>query len=333
MKIPSITSPTVRGAATSAVLHAAILFILSLIVFQSPNFQRAIPLSTIWEDKSTQSEVELEFAPLVASAESISSSLTGMEAAEGGATVELLADLASNPEMFTSEMELNAEAWDHQVVPEPAKGAPLAKTKRAGKSAGGGKSGLGQGVGGGIGNGRGMVGSGIFSSKAAANKVVFVVDCSLSMNAPHLPSTYRTGVPTSRFQRVQLELVQAVQTLPEKTEFFIVFFSDEAFAMPSRGLQPASYENKEKYLKWVATSTTMPGQTDPRSALLLALRLEPEVIYLLTDGSFRQLVQRDLLNLKQPRTAVNTIALGEAAAEPILKQMSEQNRGTFSYVP
>ncbi len=325
-----MSSTSFRGMIVSASLHAALLVLLSLIVFQAKELPDHPLLTTSWADQESLQEPLSAVVSVIEpdALDPLTKDQTRMD--QGGSAEVLLAEdrlsmvddliLEANPSML---LEL-------QPAVPGAVAKPARNTKASGKNRTGG-SGNGKGVG--KGSGRGAAGQGIFTRSSAARKVVYVVDCSLSMNAPHPPTYYRTGVPATRFQRVQLELVQAVETLPEETEFSIVFFSDRAFAMPGEAMVVASQENKVKVLKWVASSMTMSGGTDPREALSVALKMEPQVIYLLSDGSFHPVIQQDLLKLQQDRIQIHTIALGESAAETVLKQISDRNRGEFSFVP
>ena len=75
------------------------------------------------------------------------------------------------------------------------------------------------------------------------------------------------------------------------------------------------------------------GLTDPRPALSLALTLNPDVVYLLTDGNFPRDVQSDLTRLRQQSIEINTIAFGDPKAEKSLKPLAIRNRGRFAFVP
>lgn len=167
---------------------------------------------------------------------------------------------------------------------------------------------------------------GFFGIEAGQRRVVYVLDSSKSMNLPHA-SRART-----RFNRLKLELLDAIATLDEEDEFFIVFFNDEKIPMPARSLKPVLPDNRRRYLRWAA-EVRADGDTDPRAALEHALHLQPDVIYLLTDGEFPPAVQHDLENFSQQRVIIHTIALGNRAGEPLLKRIAHSNRGRYRFVP
>jgi hypothetical protein len=182
----------------------------------------------------------------------------------------------------------------------------------------------GAGKGGGTGKGRG--GGEFFGIKAEAQSVVFVVDCSRSMSQP------QEGEAQTRFQRLQLELLRAIAAMQDEDEFFIIFFNDRPIPMPATSLQRATKEARQHYLQWMAQARP-DGETDPREALLLALRLQPDVVYFLTDGDFKKGIERDLSSLTQRRTTIHTIAFGSRDGEKLLEAVAAANRGDYRFVP
>ncbi len=183
----------------------------------------------------------------------------------------------------------------------------------------------GNGSGDGTGDGSGS-GHGFFGMKQPGKSFVFVVDSSMSMNAPH-ESEWGT-----RFGRVQVELIRSIAALDSPQRFFVVFFNTQAMPMPTRGLLDAELSNRKKSLHWVATMRPA-GETDPRQALALALRLRPDVIYFLTDGDFSIEIKKELIALRQQRTSVHTYAFGTRDGSAILRQIARQNGGEFHFVP
>ncbi len=86
----------------------------------------------------------------------------------------------------------------------------------------------------GTGDGEGTGGTGqFFGNSVTGRRFVFVVDASKSMNHPH-PSEAKT-----RFGRVKLELVNSIRNMDRNSEFYIVFFNENAIPMPAKGLKKA----------------------------------------------------------------------------------------------
>jgi hypothetical protein len=186
-----------------------------------------------------------------------------------------------------------------------------------------------QGNGGGSGNGTGTGngdGSSFFGIQTAGKRIVYVVDASSSMNRPY------TGEGKTRFGQVKLELAKAVLALQENQQFFIIFFNEHPQPMPSSGLENAFAQNKERYLTWMV-SVPAGGLTDPRPAMALALSVNPDVVYLLTDGLFPRGVTGELETLRQHGVQINTIDFGDPRGEKLLKPLALKNGGHFAFVP
>lgn len=187
---------------------------------------------------------------------------------------------------------------------------------------------LGRGRGGGVGDGIGSgsgAGRGLFDTEGGANRFVYVLDCSASMKE-------QDSQERNRFERLKLELVRSIANLSESQEFFVVFFNSAAVPMPARSLQLATLHNKRKYLEWVV-KIQGGGETDPTEALSLAFRLDPDLIYLLTDGSFDEQVSESIAVENTRRVAIHTYCLGDAKGEALLKRIADDNRGVYTFVP
>lgn len=185
----------------------------------------------------------------------------------------------------------------------------------------------GAGTGSGKGNGGGdNAGKGFFGLKSDAKSVVFVLDCSSSMNSPH------RGQWRTRFGRLKYEMLKTVSAMSPETRFYIIFFSKKTIRMPAQGMVGATPDAKRKYLTWMARQKAI-GGTDPRTALGYALRLKPDMVYFLTDGSFAPDVRRSLLSIQQYHIAIHTFVFGNPAGAKVMKQIAVQNRGKYTYIP
>lgn len=205
---------------------------------------------------------------------------------------------------------------------------PLIPTSSLATKIGPSGGGIGNGEGGGVGDGEGpgQGGGRFFGLNRPGKKIVYVVDCSLSMNHPH------PGPAKTRLGRVKLELLNSVRGLHEDQEFFIIFFNDNAYPMPSDRLVEATNSSKKRFLEWMVKARP-DGHTDPRMALLLGLRLQPDLLYFLTDGDFGAAVVKEVANVNQGRVAIHTIGFGDNVGEPLLKAIAEQNRGEYQFIP
>ena len=127
-------------------------------------------------------------------------------------------------------------------------------------------------------------------------------------------------------------------------------------------------ETPGQFLAWMQQVPAL-GDTDPTGALQIALRLRPDVIYFLTDGSFSRDANDIVRSIRQTRTAIHTFSfapvlsdkqleglelmrkkkqsaallkLGENSyrrtreifiAEQVLHDLANHNGGTFNVIP
>jgi hypothetical protein len=185
----------------------------------------------------------------------------------------------------------------------------------------------GKGTGNGEGTGNGGGGRGFFGRGSAGEKVVFVVDSSQSMNHPH------PGPGKTRLGRVKMELINSIRAMSPNQKFFIVFFNDSPIPMPADRLIEANDGAKLLYLRWMI-DVPADGYTDPAMALLMALRLNPDTIYFLTDGDFRPTIVKELaVSNRGGKVKINTIGFSQDRGEKLLQTIAKQNGGTYTYVP
>jgi len=158
---------------------------------------------------------------------------------------------------------------------------------------------------------------------AKASTVVFVVDCSGSMEG-------------ARWREVLAELRRSIEALNLRHKFSIIFFSDlgrERQMPPANTLVVASTENKEAAERFIA-SVSPSGGTEPSGAMERALMMKPDVIYLLTDGEFHPMVRDQIAGFnKDKRTAIFTLAFKSKAGEKLLRKIAMENRGKYKFVP
>ena len=166
----------------------------------------------------------------------------------------------------------------------------------------------------------GAGGSSFFGLNADAGRVVFVVDVSGSMHG-------------RRMRRAQKELRYTLESLKPSQKFYIVFFSDGALPMPAAGLLSATSDNVAQAWQWVQQAQCG-GGTNPLPALLLALELKPDAIYLMTDGKFSgQVLLAATQDPPGHRTPVNTIAFASKKAERLLQAIANETGGSYRFVP
>ncbi len=172
----------------------------------------------------------------------------------------------------------------------------------------------------GSGGGEGGGTASFFGITARGSTFVYVVDYSGSM----------TG---DKIRAATDELIRSLTALDREKKFFIIFFNDQHRPMPGDKPVKATEPNKRNLIEWVNQSALPSGGTDPRSAMLLALSLQPDAIWLLSDGLFDESAC-EVIRAANPgaRVVVHTIAFFENIGEPILKRIAEENRGIYRFV-
>ncbi|MDA1015447.1 MAG: VWA domain-containing protein [Planctomycetota bacterium] len=223
---------------------------------------------------------------------------------------------AQTPQVRTYQGTLAASSSDTELPSD------LTEVVDGAKSAG--ASGVG-GTGQGEGEGQGDP-NGFFGVPVVGQRIVYVVDCSRSMNHPH------DSEAKTRFRRLKLEITKSIRSMAPQMEFYIIFFNDQAHPMPAKHMQPALPRTQLRYLNWL-TQVRAVGDTDPRQAMGMAVRMQPDVIYFLTDGSFDKSVQADLLKLRVANTTIHTFAFGERDGERTMKLIARNNNGRYHFIP
>lgn len=118
-----------------------------------------------------------------------------------------------------------------------------------------------------------------FGRSGAGRSVCFLCDNS---------NSHRDG----GFHVVLEEVARAIDGLRPDQSFFVIFFSDAAYplfhpapgAASATGLVPATPDNKRKLRAWLETVEMCRGGQGIHDAVKLAGSLEPDLVYLLSDG-------------------------------------------------
>ncbi|MDA7921871.1 VWA domain-containing protein [Verrucomicrobiales bacterium] len=188
-----------------------------------------------------------------------------------------------------------------------------------------------------------------FGSQGKTKNLVYVVDVSGSMSTQG-----ENG--KSRFDLMKEELARSVSALPISVKFRIILFSDSARyieqsreesgmlkaddpeSFPKRLLVRATRSQVRKTLKEIE-GISLGGGTNWRLPLKMAINLQPDLIYFMTDGEFtsdngKVPVIDDVVdyNRKRSRARINTICLMELKAYDELQELARRTRGTVFLV-
>jgi len=184
-----------------------------------------------------------------------------------------------------------------------------------GIGAGGGDvTGYGQGIGGG-----GPDFFGLGGSARGVQKVVYVVD--------------RSGSMYDTFSFVRHELKRSVSALRRSQKFHVIFFNVGApLENPPRRLVPAVTAHREQLFTFL-DEIVPGGGTDPIPAMRRAFEVQPDLIYLLTDGEFKPTLMERLEEWNRDRRVrIFTIAFLGAGGGPMLERIAREHGGEYRYV-
>lgn len=162
-----------------------------------------------------------------------------------------------------------------------------------------------------------------FNVPVRGQSVVYVLDRSLSMGQ-------NGGL---RLRTVKRELLASLSRLPATSRFQVIFYNGQASTLDLSGrpgLATASDENKRLAAEQIELLAAE-GGTKHLPALQLALSLEPDVIYFLTDaGGLTPGLIREVTRLNRRRCIIHTFEMtSDADADTPLKTLARQNRGEY----
>ncbi len=171
-----------------------------------------------------------------------------------------------------------------------------------------------------------------FGAHAEGNRFVFVIDSSRSMLGP-------------RWEALCKELMRAIKSLSPDQEFFVISF--DSMAHPMFGVAPpkgkfltAVDKNFERIQNWLR-SIRHGSNTYPASAVGIAIKLEPDAIFLLSDGEISDSTIEDLRIWNRKRNEedeevalipIHTVLLHSQVGFMALETIARENGGTFTPV-
>lgn len=163
----------------------------------------------------------------------------------------------------------------------------------------------------------------VFGVVGRGSRFVYVFDRSLSMK----------GAPLAAAKR---ELLTSLKRLEPVHQFQIIFYNEKPRIMQSPQLLFAD-ENGLSQAESFVNNMTAAGGTDHWQALQIALRMHPDVIFLLTDADEPPLSPKQLAEIRRNNaaTSVNVIEFKsgpDKGKHGFLRQLAEQNRGQYQYV-
>ena len=161
-------------------------------------------------------------------------------------------------------------------------------------------------------------------------KFVYVFDRSGSMG----------GSGRNSLRTVKAELLQSLKNLDTVHQFQIIFYNERPVLFNPTGtpgrLAFATESNKQRAIRFI-DSVAADGGTDHEEALKLAIRLQPDVIFFLTDADDPKLSPAQLAKIRDLAAGIiiNAIEFGPGPKPPggsFLADLARQNGGGYAYV-
>jgi hypothetical protein len=165
------------------------------------------------------------------------------------------------------------------------------------------------------------------TSPAWGRSFVFLIDRSKSMGNEGL------GV----LEAAAKELIVGLAGLASEHRFQVIAYNHSTHYFTGRSLEPATPDNIERAARFVANLPAF-GRTEHFMGLASALALEPDIVFLLTDGGEPQLTEaqlRTFARLNQGRTGVYCLhfsAQGKPFVGDSLRQLAEGNGGEYRQI-
>lgn len=169
-----------------------------------------------------------------------------------------------------------------------------------------------------------------FGLEAAGQRIAYVCDRSASMSEPE-------GRPLADAKR---ELLASIRALGESRQFHLIFYNERQsmFEPPGgRGRPMFADEPTIREVTRFIEGTTAAGGTRHAEAVAAALRLAPDVIFLLTDADATHDLSDAELERLAGRLGVTRVMVvqfggGEGRRSPRLARLAEMSGGAYRVV-
>jgi hypothetical protein len=131
-------------------------------------------------------------------------------------------------------------------------------------------------------------------------------------------------------------VVRTLQSMKPGQMFYVLFFHSGGYeSMPSLGPITASPENVNAITNWLFSVGHRTG-ADPTKAILRALGLTPapDALWLLSGGEITDKVIDNIRDANAFVNArINTIGFYTRDNEEGMRQIADENRGTYRFIP
>ncbi len=170
----------------------------------------------------------------------------------------------------------------------------------------------------------------VFGVEGEGHKFVYVFDRSGSMG----------GSGRNALRAAKSQLIASLESLGSTHQFQIIFYNERPWRFNPSGNQNklcfATQQNKTLAAKFIG-SITADGGTRHEEALLMALKMQPDVIFFLTDANEPKLWPGQLAKIRRRAAGItiNAIEFGfgpQSDANNFLVQLARENGGRHVYV-
>lgn len=157
-----------------------------------------------------------------------------------------------------------------------------------------------------------------FGIRAAGQFFVYVIDCSESM------------IDEDRFARATMEVRRSVLSLQSPQQFEVIFYNEDSTPMPGGPKpRPADPRSKSQLVAWLRLIDP-DGGTDPRSALRQALSLQPQAVFLLSDGAFPDGTAEAIARFNARRIPIHCVDLSGGEGGDHLRRIARESGGKYA---
>ncbi|MBA4019470.1 MAG: hypothetical protein C0483_20080 [Pirellula sp.] len=285
------------SGATSAFVHMLLLLLLALMTFRMEKTkQKPVVLEATIDSLDTKHP---HGQPIVTAAAT---------AISNGVAVLPMARLHDINKALNTPNSSGAGVLEALQIPAPnIPGRNTATGSGHGSSRLGAAGGAGQGA-------------QFFGVPARGRKFIFVVDTSGSM--------FGNG----RYLRCRMELIESLRSLQRDQRFFIIYFNNKTHAMPGKQLVEAKPDAINRLIPWIEGVQPV-GTTEPWPALSLALRMNPDAVYFLTDGAFDDdVINKVRTYSRSKKIPIHTIAIEGDEGEKQLEALARMTGGTYRFI-
>lgn len=156
----------------------------------------------------------------------------------------------------------------------------------------------------------------IFDFGAGGSGVVFLIDRSSSMKG-------------KRFQLAKEHLIAAIGDLDPGVGFSVIFYNNIHEVAPYEGLRRRSDTVVSEISEWIDSQSAR-GGTNILTPVVRALVMDPDTIFLLSDGEFEERVPSAIDRMNVKRVRIHTISLHVASDS--LEKIAADSGGEYRFV-